>query len=175
MKNAIILLLLLIISYSCTDKIVFTQDLRNSIEVKRLDLNKVQFYNSDEIVLRRELSRDSAMLAMGELKFEKGQIIDEVVIKRETPGTCEKYDKKSISIAFEEGEGKLIRFVKEEKSNTYVLYMVPDAQNYGTLDFDSLRFYVRKGGANAKLLIKKDEKYIDEYNQTILKGKTVIE
>ncbi|MCF8309240.1 MAG: hypothetical protein K9I68_09555, partial [Bacteroidales bacterium] len=72
------LILLLVITASCSQKIVFTAKLRNKLENENINLKDVQFYNSDKIKLKRtEEKPEELSVSSGAVKIEEGKIIEE--------------------------------------------------------------------------------------------------
>ena len=53
-KQAGFLLIVVVLFSSC--RVLFTEQLRQKAEKQKIDLTKIQFYNSDKIVLSRTLA-----------------------------------------------------------------------------------------------------------------------
>ncbi len=174
MKTKIILItgiLLLMILSSCTKHIYFTQNLRNEIEDKNLDITKIQFYISKTIVLQRIIPINEAKIARGEIKFEKGNYIDQIIINKDTPGACKFIGNDKIYISFE--NDNTVTFSKEPYTNYYKLLVNKDVNNYNGVVYDSLIYSVNRKSENAKIWIKKDEIYKQKIKQRTVKGKII--
>ena len=165
-----IILLFLIIS-SCTKRIYFTQNLRNKIENKNLDIHKIQFYISKTLVLQRVMPIDEAKIARGEIKFENGNFIDQIIINKDTPGACDYFSNDKLYISFE--NDNTVTFYKKPYSSYYELLVNKDNENYNGVVYDSLIYNVNSTAENIRLWIKKDEIYRQEVKQRIVKGKIV--
>jgi len=166
----------LIIFSSCTQKILFTQDIKKRLEEKNLDFSKIQFYNSHKIILRRILPFNEANIAKGEIKFENGKYIERIIFNKFTPGVYENSNSTKMDISFENGNNKFIRFnLKGFKNynNYYQIMISKDKDNYGAIIYDSLEYNVQPGCEETKLLVKKKEIYKLEISQRIVKGKKV--
>jgi hypothetical protein len=50
------------------------------------DLKKIQFYVSEDVVIRRKITDGSSEITSGTIKMVKGVRVEEVRIKRGTPG-----------------------------------------------------------------------------------------
>lgn len=119
-----ILLTLATISLFSSCKVYFTEDLRNRIESNGYDLSKVQFYTSKEIYMTREINSSEAKLSQGQVKFEKGQYLEIIQIKKGTPGKCESASKGNLTLSFELGPNRRLNFENKEPQyplNTYSL------------------------------------------------------
>lgn len=87
----------------CASRIPFTHEIRTEHDLKRDDLRGLQFYLSDDVVLRREVEVRGRTIDDGELKLRAGKSIEEVVIEKHTPGVAVAMDDVSITVSFEEG------------------------------------------------------------------------
>ena len=79
----------------------FTKELRQRIENNNLDIKKIQFFVDQQLIMRRTLGTEKADVKSGELLFEKGQYINEVVIPAFTPGVLENMAGDRMKISFE--------------------------------------------------------------------------
>ena len=79
----------------------FTKELRQRIENNNLDIKKIQFFVDQQLIMRRTLGTEKADVKSGELLFEKGQYINEVVIPAFTPGVLENIAGDRMKISFE--------------------------------------------------------------------------
>ena len=81
MKYAVLLALSTLAITSCsTSRIFLTVDTKQQIEKAKIALNQVQFFNSEEIVLIRQLSKEDIGVDKGRIKIENGKQIEEVII-----------------------------------------------------------------------------------------------
>ena len=165
--------LLLLILSSCNNKMLFTWDLKQKIDQRELDLQKVQFYNSDKITLRRVLPHNEAVVAEDTIKFEDGQYIEEIIIKKETPGICEEASDFDLNISFEPGNNKTIAFSLNKLDKTYELNVAKRGNEKGRIVYDSMVYVVQADKQLPKLMIEKNDVYIYKVDQRILKGRKV--
>ena len=88
----------------CASYVPFTQELRDQHDLGANDLKNLQFYNSHEITLRREVDRGGAGVTPGhKLLVIAGKQIEEVVIEKHTPGVVVGVSDHSLRVSFEEG------------------------------------------------------------------------
>ncbi len=167
------LVLILMILTSCSKKIFFTNEVKKKIDEKELNIKRVQFYNSEKIILSRSIPHDEAEITNGEVKFENGQFIEEVLIRQGTPGICDEGDKKELDISFERGGDKVITFKLNELTGYYEIAVDYQPDGLNTIVYDSIRYKIQPSSENAKLMIRKDDKYIYKINQRVAEGVTV--
>ncbi len=173
MKKLILLILLPVLISSCSNKIIFTSDIQKKLIEKDLDIKKVQFYNSDKIILTRIVPHNAARVADGEIRFENGQYVEEIIIKKETPGICRSVNNIELGISFEQGQNKVVNFRLNKVTNYYVIDVERHASNTLKLVYDSLIFMIQPESEKAKLLVRKNDKYIYQINQRIAEGVTI--
>ncbi len=165
-------IILIILSASC--KVEFTRTLRKQIEAKGLDLKKIQYYNSKPIMLKRDLSSAETKVTSGEGITEKGQSIEIIEIKKNTPGVCDKIFDDRMHIKFEIGNDRYLIF--EEHLYTGFYQMKADKWDRskalsgvnpselssfesfrGVVNYDGKTYYTNNYIIKPRLLIKKKE------------------
>ena len=85
-------------------KVIFTGGLRANIERQKLDMEKIQYYNSKSINLKRVVSERETDVIEGKVTIMNGQMIEEIEIKKNTPGVLVKKLPNEVHIKFEPGE-----------------------------------------------------------------------
>lgn len=161
----------MILTSSC--KVTFTRDLRSQIEAQGLNLKKIQYYNSQAIVLKRVLSTNETKVASGEVRLENGVNIEQIVIKKNTPGVCDSISGDLMYVRFEQGNDRLLVFknnaygdyeMKAERwdsktvgANTNQGYAQFYELNKGEVNYEGKKFYTNTSLAKPKLKIKKKE------------------
>lgn len=166
---------MLLTTLSCC-KVLFTQDIRDDLVKNNIDLKKIQYYNSQKIVLSRFLSSSETKVTAGEVKLEKGKYIEIIDIKKNTPGVCDSVSEDRLNIKFEAGPNKYITFKKANKyQGYYEMYadewtkkniVIPlsseedisivDYDLYtGKVRYDSKLYYTKRYSTKPRLKIKK--------------------
>ncbi|AKT37863.1 hypothetical protein [Chondromyces crocatus] len=89
----------------CGPRLVpFTHELRMQHGLTAKDLKNLQFYVSHEITLRREVESGGSQVTPGhKLLLVSGKTIEEVVIKKHTPGVATQITNSTVSVSFEPG------------------------------------------------------------------------
>lgn len=171
--NSITIFIIAILLASCSNKIFFTNEMRVKLDEYDLEINKVQFYTSRKIIFRRVMPYDSANIARGEIRFENGKLIESIIIKKNTPGTCEFVNDGILNMAFEQGNNKYLKFKPNKSGNYYELFVTQDLRNYGEIVYDTIKYIVQPGSERSRLLVKKNEDYLLRVQQRIIKGRKV--
>jgi hypothetical protein len=118
MKKHIALLLIVVVLFSSC-RVLFTEQLRQKAENQKIDLTKIQFYNSDKIVLSRTLASSEVSLASGKVTFQNGIYTEIIKIKKNTRGKCDMVGSNILNISFEAGNNRSLVF--ENNFNNYQL------------------------------------------------------
>lgn len=179
MRTILLLSLIVIGVSSCTPTIYFTETTKKQLEEKDVDLSKVQFYNSETIVLARQIKKEDVNVVSGKVRLEEGRYIEEVIIKANTPGVFKEKNDKVLFISFEDGAGKVIPFMKIEARNSSAppIYQVAslewktnnNGKKVGVINYDNNKFSV-VAGDRARLLISKSTLAKQERNTRVAKG-----
>lgn len=98
---------------------------------------------------------DEAKVSQGKIKFNNGQYIEEIIIKKNTPGVAVKNGKNFLNIAFEKGNKGYFTFLLNP-DNYFQLSAKTWENNLGKITYDSLNYYILPGGAKALLKVSKD-------------------
>lgn len=96
---------------SCSNYLTpFSSDVEKDAALSTEQLKQIQFYNSSDIVLYRNLTNAEAEISQGKLKVVKGQNIEEIIIKSGTPGiVISKEENGSLLVSFDD-DGSYLRF-----------------------------------------------------------------
>lgn len=185
MKRRILLLssLLLIITLvsSCSGpKSYFTAEIRKKIEDNSIPPTALQFYVDRDVELRRDLSSGEVKVSSGKIKFENGKYIHIILLKKNTPGICTEAGGKYLSISFETGEGKNLKFgvVKDAAANAvYQIFakewIKKSSTEIGKITYDGQTYYIQPAGADASLMIQKKVVGKLEIKKRTMKGRKI--
>lgn len=126
---------------SCNKKVYFNDSMRTRIESGGdKNIEKIQFYNSDKIVLQLKTTSKSKELKGGKVKFKNGYYYYTIKIPKETPAIAKYLDSDKLKVYFEKGEDRYLIFGKSD--HTYDLL--------GRNESDG--FYVNFEGKKMKVL-----------------------
>lgn len=182
MRTISLLSLLVVILSSCSgNRLLFTVDTKQQIEKAGVDISQVQFYNSEEIVLARQISKEEVKVAEGKVRIENGRNIEEIIIPANTPGICELHDEKTLKVSFDAGDGKSLPFLVERRGDMVVegSYFKIGAKEWtrtsrgrkvGKVDYDGQIFNMVRG-SGARLMVDKAVLNKVNRNTKVAKGR----
>jgi len=180
MKNIVPLILLSIVAFSfsagTTTKVYFSQDTRLEMENDSIDLKKLQYYTDRRITLRRELSSGDVNVTAGTVKYENGRYINEIILKKYTPGICLEEGVNTLVISFEEGDSHSLSFGKDTRASKSVPYQIQAddwVKDYGKVFYDDNTYFITPGSSEAKLLIGKSDLEKTTVDKRYVKGRKV--
>jgi len=174
MKNIYLLILIVVSLFlaSCNSTIYFTQEMRNNLNQNKLDVKDVQFYVSQKLILKRNLTYEETKIARGEITFENGQYVEEIIIPKNTEGIAIDNGNEWLNVAFEQGENRDLQFVMNSE-NYYQITALEWEGNYGKVKYDTTFYYLEPGGDEALLKVKKEDVFNFQKKKRVVKGRSV--
>ena len=151
---------------ACAPNLVpFSENIQKEYNLQEAELKKIQFYTSSDIVLYRDFGQNQASITSGRLKVVNGREVEEIIIRRGTPGVVVFMPKTNrLGISFQSGaDDKYLMFGPNEKlSNQYVLLASEWDRSTGKVTYGSETYYTTSESAYARIMIdlKKAQKNI---------------
>ena len=181
MKNLLLLLSLttVVLLSSCSPRLSpFTQDLYEDNNWSDADLKRIQFYLSEDIVMRRQARSGSSEIVGGEIKIVDGKRVDEIIIKKGTPGVFIFRPKEErFAISFEGGSDKrfLIFGPSERTRGRYTLRarQWKKRRGGGEITYDGRTYYTPSESAYAALLVDLKKIRNTKVKSREAKGRTI--
>ncbi|MEZ4958650.1 MAG: hypothetical protein R2830_02410 [Saprospiraceae bacterium] len=166
----------LVLLGSCSTRLTyFTQDLYERYNWSENDLKKIQFYVSQDVVLKRELKGGSSDIVSGTIKIEDGRQIEEVIIRKGTPGAFIFSPKSErFAIGFEDSNERYLMFGPSPKfSDRYVMLASDWNRRTGEVTYDNKKWRVSSDDAFAALLVDLRKISKVDVNSRVAKGRKV--
>jgi hypothetical protein len=179
MKNTqwFFITLLLLFAIACSPVLTpFTQKLYEDYKWTADDLKQIQFYLSDDIILRRKASEGESRIQNGKIRTIDGEKIEEIIFKSGTPCVYLFSPKEQrFAISFEASDPpKYLMFGPNPKfGNKYVLLGKEWNRNTGTVSYQESSWYTTTESAFACLLVDLQHLKSVERNTQIVKGQKV--
>ena len=175
--SAIFLLNLFLLG-SCSPKLTpFTQDLYDENGWTDGDLEKIQFYLSEDIILRRGVTKGYSSISSGKIKIVNGKKIEETKIRKGTPGVFLFRPKEDrFAISFETGDKKFLIFGPSQKNNgKYTLRAAEwdKEKRQGQVTYDDKKYYTPSKSAYATLMVDLKKVGNSSIKSRTAKGRTV--
>ena len=147
-------------------KVSFTGVLKVNLEKQELELEKIQYYNSKTIILKRVVSSKETEVLSGKVTMQNGQMIEEIEIKKNTPGIMVNSSDNQMHIKFEPGNQKG-NFLVFELSNDKRFVL---RNQKGKVNYHDAIYRSNGESAYAELLIQKKSSRAVTYNKRKAKG-----
>jgi hypothetical protein len=155
----------------------FTKDLLDRINSNNLDIKKVQFFIDQRLILRRTLGSQKSNIKGGQILFENGLYVHEVIIPKYTPGVCDGFDGDRISISFEMQNNDIKFGPHGNNQESFTLSARNWNNGTGEITYDNATYTVKCAAcpnvAVTTLLVKKSEAHKLKKTQRIVKGRRV--
>lgn len=161
-KLLIFSVLTLLLSCSSSKTLYFSHQLRENVAASDIDLQDIQFYNSQKIVIERQITSEETKVASGKIRFENGQFIERIIIKKNTPGICESFNESVVEVAFEQGDNRALKFVRNARDK-YQISALEWEGKFGRISYDTTFFFIVPGSEKALLKVKKED--ITKFNK----------
>jgi len=173
-----LLILNLIVLSSCGPRLTpFTQDLYHENGWTDDDLEKIQFYLSEDIILRRGVTKGYSSISSGKIKIVDGKKIEETKIRKGTPGVFLFRPKEDrFAISFESGDKKFLIFGPSRKKNgEYTLRAAEwdKEKRQGQITYDGKKYYTPSKIAYATLMVDLKKAGNSSIKSRTAKGRTV--
>ena len=141
---------------SCVNRVPYTINIQKKFKLTEKELQGIQFYVSDDIILYRQSSEGSVKTQDGELIIESEKEENKIVINRGTKCVLEQMmgtDK--LAIRFEKGDGNFLVFgVTSRSDGKFQLMAEKWVKRHGKLKYGGETFYAKPGSGYAHLLVK---------------------
>ena len=155
----------------------YTKDLQDRVISSNLDVKKIQFFIDQKLVLRRTLGNQRSDIKGGQILFENGLYVHEVIIPKYTPGVCEGIDGDKISISFELKNNDLKFAPHGDPQGAFTLTARNWSSGTGEITYDNATYAVKCATcadvAVTKLLVKKSEARRLQTTQRVVHGRRV--
>ncbi len=148
--------LIILMLGSCSTKLrYFTQDMYDTYRWNQQELKSIQFYLSEDIVLWRKLGNEDARIKDGKIKVTDDSEIEEVFIKKGTPGLVLFIPKKNkFAISFDKNDNHYLVFGPNPKaSDRYVLLAKEWDRRKGKVSYGKRIYNTDSESAFASLMV----------------------
>lgn len=164
---------------ACSPRLTpFTQEIYDQNRWSEQELQKIQFYLSDDIVLRRQYKGGESTIEGGKIRMVDGREVEEIIFKAGTPGVLlfmPKTDR--FAISFESnGEERFLMFGPNPKAgDRYVLLAKDWDRRSGEVSYDGKVYRTSSESAFAHLLINLKRIQRMERESRTVRGRTIEE
>ena len=132
----------------------FTQRLYEENDWSESELKRVQFYLSNDIILRRQASNSSSRIEEGAIRVRNGRRVEEVVIQKGTPGILLFMPKEQrFAVSFEDNDKYLMFGPNPKAGDRYVLLASDWNNRQGKVSYGNGKYWVDANNGIASLMV----------------------
>ncbi len=179
MKYFSFLLLFGLVAFSsCSPRLTpFTQDLYDENGWTDNDLERIQFYLSEDIILRRGVNEGGSTITSGKIKIVNGKKIEETIIRKGTPGVFVFRPKEDrFAISFESGDKRYLIFGPSKRNDDKYTLRAAEwdkSKGQGQITYNGEKYYTPTRSAYAALMVDLKKVGNTEKKSRTAKGRTV--
>ena len=165
LRNKILILLASAALFGCSPKFVpFTTDVQTHLS--DMDLSKVQFYISNDIILYKTSEKNKASIENGKVVVLNRNNSESIIIRKNTPCILEySLNSKNLIVSFELGVGKYLSFGTD--STGYFSLMAQKWQGKKGILKYAHNTYTTESGGTFLLIQMRELKRIDQRYKVI--------
>ena len=156
-------------------RVPFTQNLREKYQLKPEELKRIQFYTSNDLILRRGENKNSKETEGGELTLMKDGLVEEIIIKAGTPCLIQEVvDGNKVTVSFEDGNSRYLVFGSiNNRDGYYTLMALEWISGKGKVNYGEQTYMTNSGSKDVFLTLK--VKSLEKYkkDQKVVKGKKI--
>ncbi|NUM50991.1 MAG: hypothetical protein HUU48_07725 [Flavobacteriales bacterium] len=141
---------------SCAPKVPYSNSVRDQYNLKTDEIKKLQFFVSNDILLQRgeQTAEEKNTDKTGKLVISSSASVEQVLIKKGTPGVCvDILDGNKIAVSFETDD-KFIVFGDATGRGRYSLMASEWKDGRGKLDYGGRVYYAQPGSAATYVIIQ---------------------
>ena len=162
---------------ACSPRLTpLTEQLYDDFRWDESELSRIQFYLSDDLVMRRQLSAGSSeILSGGKIRIENGRRVEVVTIQRGTPGVFLRRGSKGdhFAVSFESDDKYLMFGPNPKAGDRFVILGSDWSRNGGMVTYGGQKFRVDRTDAFAGLLVNLKKIQKTERQSRVARGRTV--
>ena len=161
---------------SCTSYQMLTKDMIENYNWSESDLKKIQFYSSEDIVLRQVKRGNKSTIEDGEVNIQTGKEIKEIVIPKGTQGVMLfQPSSNQIAICFDaEDDSKFLMFGPNPKANDRYILLASDwDRRRGKVSYGNTKYYVDANRMLSGLMVDIKKTDVTRFDSRKAKGRKV--
>jgi hypothetical protein len=175
MRNFLLFIALTALLSSCKNLVPYTDAMKKKYNWNDDQIKGIQFYVSHDVILHRELTQGSTEIVQGKIKTINGKKVDEILIRRGTPGVLVEIPKQNkMLVSFEMGDDHYLSFgVNPDAGEKYVLLASDWKNGIGKIHYSNQEYYTAPDSKYAFLLVDLRRIQKMDINQRVARGRKV--
>ncbi len=159
---------------ACTPNLVpFSQNMIDDFSWSDKDLERIQFYLSEDVKLYRNTSANSSKIENGAIRLKDGKKIEEITFVKGTPGVFIFSPKKDrMAVSFEDDNEKFLMFGPNPKiGNRYAILAKDWKRHVGKISYGGEEYYISNQDGLASLTVDMDKVNTTKVTSKRVKGR----
>ena len=176
MRTVVFSLVVLFLASCAPSLKYYTKEIHDDSRWSDSELGKIQFYLSNDIFLWRDVNRGESVITNGKIKMVDGREVEEIVIKKGTPGAFLFLPQKNhYAVSFDNNDdSKYLIFGPSEKVNgRYVLLAKDWDRRFGKVTYGDKVYKTTNESAFAYLMVDVDKTRRTKVRTTKAPGRKV--
>jgi len=169
--------MMILLMTSCNSLTPFSQDLYDKHAWTVSDLKKIQFYLSEDVILKRMMTRGESNITSGKIRVEDGRRIEEIRIPANTPGILlftPRENRFAVSFEAAHGDDLYLMFGPNPKMrDRYALLANEWSRNEGKVHYNGNLYDVDARSAFATLMVDLKKTGTTEYSARRVEGRRI--
>jgi len=162
---------------SCSPSLTpFTQNLYEEFDWSDKEMKQIQFYLSEDIVLRKSRGGSKSDIDDGTIKVVRGSEVEEVVFKKGTQGVFAFSPREDrIAISFENaGKDAFLMFGPNKRAQGKFVLLAKDwEKNYGKIQYNGAVYETSSQSAYSSLMVDLKKARKVQYRKKTVGGRSV--
>ncbi len=161
---------------SCSSYTPFTQSLYDENRWTERDLERIQFYVSEDLILQRNFKEGDTRISGGKIQMKDGRRVERVIIPKHTPGVLiDLPSSDRFIISFDpQSDAANLRFgPNPQRGRQYYLLAKDWSRGKGTVLYDGREYTIQTRGGAAKLLVDLRYRKRENVKSTTVGGRKV--
>lgn len=138
--------------------------------------DELQYFVSERLVLQREATSRDGAVAQGHIKVRRGRFIEQVIVRRKTPGVAVDWGDDWVAVSFEADSAVVFGLDDTQgvaDGNIYHLRTRRDPQGGpATVTMRGQQYEIRSGH-NARLMVRRDSRTKRSRRRRVMRGRTL--
>lgn len=138
--------------------------------------DQLQYFVSERLVLQREATSRDGAVAQGRLKVRRGRFVEQVVVRRRTPGIAVDWGDDWVAVSFE-ADSAIVFGLDDTQgaidSDVYHLRARRDPEGGPTTVTMRGEQYEVRSGHGARLMVRRDSRTKRERRRRVMRGRTL--
>jgi hypothetical protein len=174
MKKLLFIALALLTLTSCKTLIPFTENLKTDNNWSESQIKQIQFYNSEAIVLKRQLKSNEVGIVSGKIRMIDGKQVEEIIILKGTRGIIAALpSRQRMAISFEISDDHFLTFgIDPQRGDRYYLRLKDYEKNkFAIVTYFGKTYNIEQDALNSFLQVNLKKINKERTNLRVVKGR----